>query len=137
MGSVLAQTCVDHRLNHELLRIQIHQKLERLHLHASRIYILNDIGGNTGTNFSQTVELLDIVGEPILLCAVLHHDDCIAENKGLRKPLNVSVEEMSDVLEKRGIHCPIVTGTIRTEHNHLRWSDEPEVAHVPFSYRHT
>jgi hypothetical protein len=83
MAAALARVCVDPRLNHELLRIQVRQKLQCLRMVADRIYILNDIGGNVGTNFRNTVNLLASRQKPIVICAVLHHDDCLAEQQGI------------------------------------------------------
>ena len=135
MAAALVQVCVDPRLNHELLRIQVRQKLGSQGISADRIYVLNDIGGNVGSAFRNTVALLARRAEPIVLCAVLHHDDCLAAAEGLRRPLDTSAQEMAAVLAEQGIRCRVLTGTIRTEHNHLRWSDEPEPRYEPFSFR--
>jgi len=134
MVAALVQVCVDSRLNHELLRIQVRQKLERLRVAAERIYILNDIGGNVGANFRNTVHLLVRRQESIALCAVLHHDDCVAAQEGLRTPLDASAQEMAAYLTEQNIRCPVLTGTIRIEHNHLLWSDEPAPHYEPFSF---
>lgn len=134
MAAMLVQVCVDHRLNHELLRAQARQKLERLGLAADRIYILNEIGGNLGMNFRNTVNVLIKQGEPIALCAVLHHDNCLAADQGLRTPLPTSAQQMTTYLTEQNIRCRVLTGTIRTEHNHLLWSDEPEPRYQPFSF---
>lgn len=134
MAAALVQLCVDPRLNHELLRIQVRQKLERLRAAADRIFILNDIGGNVGTTFRNTVKLLATRQEPIVLCAVLHHDDCLAEQQGMRTPLDVSAKEMAAYLAERNIPCPVLTGTIRIENNHLLWSDLSEPRYEPFTF---
>jgi hypothetical protein len=44
---------------------------------------------------------------------------------------------MTTVLADRNINCPILSGNVRTEHNHLLWSGEPELTYIPFSYRIT
>ncbi|HEY3303491.1 MAG TPA: hypothetical protein VGL70_08150 [Candidatus Binatia bacterium] len=126
MAAALAQVCVDPRLNHELLRIQVRQKLQRLRVAADRIYILNDVGGNVGMNFRNTVNLLSSLEEPIVLCGVLHHDDCLSGQQGIRTPLDASAQEMATYLADRNIRCPVLTGTIRIDNNHLLWADEPE-----------
>ncbi|MBI2887874.1 MAG: hypothetical protein HYY02_11780 [Chloroflexi bacterium] len=134
MAAVVVQVCVDHRLNHELLRAQVRQRLERLGAAAERIYILNEVGGNVGANFGHTLDLLARGREPVVLCAVLHHDDCLAEREGLREPLEVSTRRVEALLAQRKITCRVLTGAIRTEHNHLLWSDEPAPRYQPFSF---
>ena len=134
MASVLVQVCVDHRLNHELLRAQVRQRLDRSGLSVEHVYVLNEIGGNLGANFRNTVNLLARRGERIALCAVLHHDDCRAAEAGLRAPLQTTAQQMASNLAEQNIRCPVLTGTIRTEHNHLLWSDEPEPRYQPFSF---
>ena len=134
MASALIQVCVDHRLNHELIRIQVRQKLERSGLRADRIYILNEIGGNLGANFRNTAQLLTATGEPIVFCAVLHHDDCVAAREGRQTDLDVTADEMEVELARLQQPDEVVTGRIRTEHNHVLWSDEPEYRYVPFTF---
>ena len=135
MAAALAQVCVDPRLNHELLRVQLRQKLQGLRMMADRIYILNDIGGNVGTNFRNTVNLLASRQEPIVMCAVLHHDDCLSAQQGIRTPLDDSAREMAAHLADRNIRCPVLTGTIRIDNNHLLWSDEPEPRYELIAFR--
>jgi hypothetical protein len=134
MASALVQVCVDPRLNHELIRIQVHQRLERSGLRADRIWVLNEVGGNLGANFRSTAQFLARTGEPIVFCAVLHHDDCLAAREGLRADLDVTAREMAAELARLKLTCAVVTGRIRTEHNHLRWSDEPESRYLPFTF---
>lgn len=134
MAAALVQVCVDHRLNHEILRAQIRQRLQRMGLAAGRIYILNDIGGNVGANFANTVDLLVGREEPVVLCAVLHHDDCLAERQGFRAALEASAKLMAARLAERGVQCPVLTGNILTEHNHLVWTDEPQPRYQPWSF---
>ena len=134
MAAAIVQTCVDPRLNHELLRIQIRQKLDRLGLTADRIFILNDVGGNVGGNFRNTVAVLKQQGDPIVLCAVLHHDLCIAAGQGARAPIEESLQRMTGLLEADGIACHVLTGNVLTENNVLQWSDEPAREYQPFSF---
>ena len=134
MAAVLVQVCVDNRLNHELLRVQVRQKLGSLGRSADRIYILNEVGGNVGENFLNTIKLLKARGDPIVLCAVLHHDECVAAEQGVRVPLETSAQRMGSILAEQGVTCRVLTGTIRTEHNHLLWSDEPEPRYRSFSF---
>ena len=44
MASALVGVCVDPRINHELIRIQVRQRLERSGIRAERIYVLNEVG---------------------------------------------------------------------------------------------
>ena len=106
--------------------------MERLQKSAERIYIVNDIGGNVGTNFANTVDLLIKRRDPLVLCGVLHHDDCLAAREGVRKPLDMSAKEMTAYLASRGINCPVLTGTVRIEHGDLVWSDEPKPEYFTF-----
>lgn len=134
MAAALVVVCVDPRLNHELIRIQVRQRLERDGIRAERIYILNEVGGNVGANLGQTAQLLKRIGEPIVFCAVLHHDDCIAAREGERADLQHTAQALVSELARLEVRCPVATGEIRTEHNHVRWSDEREPVYVPFSF---
>src|SRR6266508_4250077 len=134
MAVALVQVCVDPRVNHELIRIQVRQRLERSGLRADRIYILNEPGGNLGTGFRRTAESLTRAGEPVVFCAVLHHDDCLMAQQGQRTELAVAAQDMAAELARLELHCPVVTGHIRTAHNNLLWSDEPEFRYVPFTF---
>lgn len=134
MAAALVQVCVDPQLNHELIRVQVRQKLERSGLRSVRIYVLNEVGGNLGANFRNTAQLLARTGEPIVFCAVLHHDDCLAAREGQRTALEVAASEMAAELDRLKLPCQVVTGRIRTEHNHLLWSDEPASRYVPFTF---
>lgn len=134
MAAAMVQVCVDPRLNHELLRAQVRQKLDRMGLSADRIFLLGEVGGNIGANFEHTLDLLKRSNDKVVLCAVLHHDDCVAAAAGLRAPLEVSVGEMASALAKQNIVCRVLTGNIRTEQNHLLWSDEPEPRYQPWSF---
>jgi hypothetical protein len=134
MAAALIGVCVDPRLNHEIIRLQVRQRLERSGLRAERIYILNEQGGNLGTSFRNTAQLLARAGEPIVFCAVLHHDDCLAAQEGQRTDLATTAKEMATELERLGVTCPVVTGQIRTAHSQLLWTDEPAYRYVPFSF---
>ena len=134
MAAALVQVCVDPRLNHELIRIQVRQKLERLGIGSPRVYVLNDIGGNPGQNLVDTLALLAKVGEQVALGAVLHHDDCLAARQGLRIPLDAAADEMAKAFAKAQVPAPILTGQIRTEHNRVSWSDEPAYEYRPFTF---
>ena len=134
MAAALVIVCVDPRLNHELIRIQVRQRLQRDRIRAERVYILNEVGGNVGANFRQTAQLLKRMGEPIVFCAALHHDDCLAVREGERAELSHAAQGLASELARLELQCPVATGHIRTEHNHVRWSDEREPAYVPFSF---
>jgi hypothetical protein len=134
MAAAIVQVCVDPRLNHELIRIQVRQKLARSALRADRIYVLNEAGGNLGANFRSTAQLLARAGDPIVFCAVLHHDDCLAAREGQQVDLDVTAREMAKELARLKLTCAVLTGRIRTEHNHLLWLDEPERRYLPFTF---
>ena len=134
MASALVQVCTDFRLNHELIRIQVKQRLSRAGVNADRVYILNEVGGNPGHNLTNMVELLKRAGEPIVFCAILHHDDCLAARYGLRHELTSASHEFEGDLGRLGVHCPVVTGEIRTQDNRLQWSDEPVIRFLPFTF---
>lgn len=134
MDAALVGVCVDPRLNHEVIRIQVRQKLERSGIRADQIYVLNEIGGNVGSNFVQTAQFLTRAGVPIVFCAVLHHDDCLAAQHGQRIELAAAAQDMATGLAKIDVRCPVLTGQIRTEHSQVLWSDEPEYRYVPFTF---
>ena len=134
MASALIGVCVDPRINHELIRIQVRQRLERSGIRAERIYVLNEVAGNPGANFRNTVQFLARAGEPIVFCSVLHHDDCLSAQAGLRTDLAVAAQQMAAELSRAKAHSPVLTGHIRTENNQLLWSDEPEWRYVPFTF---
>jgi hypothetical protein len=134
MDAALVEVCVDPRLNHEVIRLQVRQKLERSGIRADQIYVLNEVGGNMGPTFLHTAELVTRAGIPIVLCAILHHDDCLAAQQGRRAELATAAQDMAAGLAKIDVRCPILTGQIRTEHSHVLWSDEPEYRYVPFTF---
>lgn len=121
MKVALIQVCVDERLNHELIRIQVKHKLAALYLAAQRILIVNEVGGNLGENFRNTTDAILKLRDEIVLAGVLHHDDCRAASAGLRRPLDETIAQMAEFLAKQGIACPIVSGNIYTGNNHVIW----------------
>lgn len=127
MAVALIQTCVDERLNHELLRIQVGHKLAALHLKADRIIILNELGGNLGENFRNTAELMLESSNKIVLAAVLHHDDCRAAQAGWRRPLEETVANMAHFLAERQVNCVLAAGQIYTHNNHIIWLEDQRI----------
>ena len=136
MPSVVVQVCVDPRLSHDLLRSQVRQRLTRLRLSADMIYLVGEPGGNLGTAFEHTLDLVQRRHDPVVLCAVLYHDDCIAAGLGLRAPLETTAGQLDALLSRRRIHCPVLSGSIRTANNHLTWTDEPPRRRSPFTLGH-
>jgi hypothetical protein len=134
MASALVVVCVDPRLNHEIIRTQVRQRLGRSGLRADRIYLLGEVGGNVGSNVRQTAQLLARLADPVVLAAVLHHDDCLAAREDQRKDLAASADELTTELDRLNLRCPVLTGQIRTAHSQINWSDEPEYRYQPFSF---
>ena len=133
-AAAVIQVCVDPRLNHELISLQVRQKIERSGVRADWIYVVNDIGGNPGASFRNTLQLIHRAGEAVVFSALLHHDDCLAEKQGQRVELALAAQQMREELGRIGSHAPVFTGHIRTEHNHVLWADEPELRYAPFSF---
>ena len=127
MSAALVQVCVDNRLNHELLRIQVRQRLAVPYLQADRIFILNELGGNLGQNFTNTVNLMVNTHDPIVLAAILHHDDCKAAQAGLRRPLEETVEKTARFLSDLRLDCLLVSGQILTRSNYITWLTEQRI----------
>lgn len=121
MQTAIVITCVDDRLNHELLRIQVRHKLAALYKDAGRVFVLNEIGGNFGENFRNTVDLVLQLGDDITFVAVLHHDDCRADRVGRRTPLDKTVAQVEAFLRQRGVSCSLSWGNIITANNHIVW----------------
>jgi hypothetical protein len=134
MAAALVAVCVDPRINHEVISIQVRQRLERSGLRAERIYILNDVGGNPGSNFRNTIQLLYRMNDPIVFCAVLHHTDCLSAQFGLRRELAVAAQQVAAELSAANAHAPVLTGQILIENNELQWSDEPVWRYAPFTF---
>ena len=135
MTAALVQVCTDPRLNHELVRAQVHEKLTRLALNAERVFVLNEIGGNLGSNLRNTLSLLQRRSEPVLFCAVLHHDDCLAAAEGLRLPLERVATQLRALLDEHGLRIPVHTGDILTETSAVSWSDEPRQNYETMGFR--
>jgi hypothetical protein len=134
VAAAIVEVCVDPRLNHEVLRGQVRQKLAQLGLHADRIYIVNENGDTLGSNFRNTVKLLTLRKEALVLCGLLHHDDCLAAEAGLRSGLDEGAAQIRDYLAKQGITCPVITGDVLTANNHVLWSDDPPWPRPPFAF---
>jgi carbonic anhydrase len=135
MAAAIVLTCVDPRLSHDVIRDQVHRRLERDGLQAGDIYLVNEIGGNLGSGVLNTLDLLTAAKVPVVLAAVLHHDDCLAARLNLRKPLAATAAEIAAELSKRGLKCPVLTGNVTTDSNGLTWTDLPPVSHEVFKFR--
>ena len=122
----LVQLCVDDRLDHGKIRSQVAQKIRDVYLRADRVFLLNEVGGNLGENFRNTLELFLDGGARIVFCGVLHHDDCAAEKAGCRLPMERTVEELYRYLGEKRVTCPVYTANIRTADSHVQWSSIPE-----------
>ena len=127
MPAALIQVCVDNRLNHELLRIQVKQRLAAAYIQADRIFILNELGGNLGQNFSNTARMLVNGGDRIVMAGVLHHDDCKSAQAVLRWPLDETVAKTARLLTELRLDCLLVSGQINTANNHILWQDEQRI----------
>ena len=127
MPVALVQVCVDERLNHELLRLQVQQRLAASYLKANRIFVLNELGGNLGQNFTNTAQLMLNSHENIVLAAILHHDDCKADQAGLRKPLDETLAQTARFLTGLKVNCLLVSGLIQTSNNVITWQGEQQI----------
>ena len=127
MDVALIQVCVDERLNHELLRIQVKHKLAELYLKAPRILIVNELGGNLGRNFGNATKMLLKNGDKLVLAAVLHHDDCQADKMDVRKPMEATIEQMTTFLHEAGVSCVLASGNIYTHNNHIIWLEDRQI----------
>jgi hypothetical protein len=135
MPAAVLNICVDPRLDHEAIRTQVRQRLERMGRQADRIYLTNDIGGNIGSAFRNAIDVVLRSRDEIVLTGVLYHDDCLADAAGLRNPLETSRREIFAFLTNRGVTAPILTGTVVTESNVVQWSDEPRPTSEVFPFR--
>ncbi|MCC6804906.1 MAG: hypothetical protein IT319_18635 [Anaerolineae bacterium] len=127
MKFALIQVCVDDRLNHELLRTQIRNKLNELSIPNDHIFIVNELGGNFGENYRNTTTMITQTGSQILLAAVLHHDDCRAAQAGYRRPLDMTVSQMATYLAQAHIDCVLLSGQIQTASNLITWETEQRI----------
>jgi hypothetical protein len=135
MPAAVLNICIDPRLDHEAIRTQVRQRLERMGRQADRIYLTNDIGGNIGSAFRNAIDVVLRSRDEIVLTGVLYHDDCLADATGLRNPLETSRREISAFLTNRGVTAPILTGTVVTESNVVQWSDQPRPTSEVFPFR--
>ena len=135
MTAALIQVCTDPRINIELIRDQVVERLTNLGLRADRVFILNEIGGNLGSNTRNTLDLLVRRREPVVLAAVLHHDDCLAAAAGMRTPLERTAAALRTLLAERQVRCPVLTGDILTETSALTWTDEPRRTYETLAFR--
>lgn len=133
--AAIVNICVDPRLNQELIRLQVESRLDRLRLPAKRVFITSDIGGNIGSSFASTAQLLLANRETVAFAAVLHHDDCTADSQKKRQSLVSSVLAAKTALAALGINCPVLMGTVRTEDSMLTWPDEPERRYEVLNFR--
>ncbi len=117
----VVQLCVDDRLDHAAIRRQVADKLQRLYLAADRILLVNEVGGNFGENFRNTVDVFAGHGATVVLCAILHHDDCSAAAAGWRRSLEQSAADLSAYLAAKGLTSPVYTGHIVTQSNEIVW----------------
>ena len=122
--AAIVNVCVDPRLDHSLIRTQVEARLERLRLPAAAVYVTNEPGGSIGSAFHNTARLLVSQGVPIVLAAVLYHDDCLAEHAGRRVPLESSAQGARNLLADIDVTCPVLTGWLTTESSYLVWTDE-------------
>ena len=117
----VVQLCVDDRLDHAQIRERVRSKLRSLYLEADRIILVNEIGGNFGENYRNTVSLFRDLGARIVFCAMLHHDDCGAALAGRRLPLEQSLSDLAAYLSREGLTCPLYAGSIRTATGDVTW----------------
>lgn len=122
----LVQLCVDDRLDHGKIRQQVAQKIRDVYLKSDRIFLLNEVGGNLGQNFRNTLELFLNGGARIVFCGVLHHDDCSADKAGCRLPMEQTVIELYQYLGEKGVNCPVYTANIRTGDSTIEWTKVQE-----------
>ncbi len=115
------QLCVDDRLDHARIRRQVAEKLRGIYLAADRIILANEVGGNFGANFRNTVEVFQGHDAEIVFCALLHHDDCAAAALGRRQPLEQSAAELAAYVAAQGLGCPVYTGQMVTATNEVVW----------------
>jgi hypothetical protein len=123
--AAIINVCVDPRLNHDVIRAQVQARLEQMQLPRASVFITSDIGGNVGSAARNTAELLSRGREEVVMAAVLHHDDCVANAQGLRLPLTASAQQLGNTLDQAGIRCPVLTGEILAESNTIAWTDQP------------
>ncbi len=117
----VVQLCVDDRLDHAKIRQAVRSKLRSVYLEADRIILVNEIGGNFGESFRNTLGLFRDLGARIVFCAILHHDDCAAALAGRRRPLEQSLSDLAAFLSREGLTCPVYVGSVRTATGEVSW----------------
>ncbi len=117
----VVQLCIDDRLDHGRIRQAVRSKLRSVYLEADRIILVNEIGGNFGENFRNTLVLFRDLGGRIVFCAILHHDDCAADLANRRLPIERSLSDLAAFLSREGITCPVYAGSIRTDTGDVTW----------------
>jgi hypothetical protein len=125
MPAAIVNVCVDPRLQHEVLRPQVRTRLEAMGLKADRIFITSDIGGNIGSGVGNTLEMLIAARDNVVLTAVLHHDDCVADSLGRRRSLESSLRDLTNLVAGLNLTGPVLSGSIFTETSEIVWSDSP------------
>jgi len=100
----------------------VSQKLDTLSLTADHIILVNEIGGNFGPNFKNTLDLFLKQGAEVVLCGVLHHDDCVAAKQKVRQSLEEATAGIMALLADTGTECSVCVGNIITNTNRVEWS---------------
>jgi hypothetical protein len=135
VSAALVCVCTDPRLDHAVIRVQVEQRLQRRQLQAEFIFILNEPGGNVGGNVRSAIELLRRRQDSVVFAAVLHHDDCLAADAGLRLPLETSVQRLAATLAEAGMPQIVASGSILTATSAISWSDEGRRGHERIAFR--
>lgn len=133
--AAIVNICVDPRLDHELVRVQVRQRLERAGMPDERVFVTSDVGGNIGSAFRNTADMLQRAHERVVLAGVLHHDLCVAAQAGLRQTLSTSEAAIRRVLADLGITATVASGELRTEDSRVTWADEPQRSYEVFTFR--
>jgi hypothetical protein len=123
MTAALINICVDPRLNHEAIRQQVRDRASGLAI--DRIFITNDLAGNFGSSARNTIALLRKQRDPVVFAAILHHDDCLAGQAGMRHDLAATAGALQEELAKAGFAVEVLTGNILSESSTVVWSDRP------------
>ncbi len=136
MTAAIANICVDPRLDHNAIRAQMRDRLQRMGIQADWIFVTADVGGNVGSALRNTLRLIEAQRQLVALVAILHHDDCIAARAGMRKTLEAGIAEIREAVVAGGMQpTKVLTGDILTETNLVRWSDEPPRRFEVLSFR--
>jgi len=135
MASAVVSLCADPRLNHEVVRLQVANRLEELGLRAERIFLTNEPGANIGSSFRSTLHLLLRGGDAIVLLALLYHDDCVAAAYGLRAERSANLAEIERLKGVLEIEALVLSGDIVTETSTVRWRDQPARSRAASGFR--